>query len=185
MIYTKPVSLSLSYSTNKVRSEDYINQLHLPVVFVLEDIRSGNNVGSFFRTADAFCISGVELCGITCHPPHRDILKTALGASDHVPWRVHESASEAISALRTEGFKIAVVEQDSKSVSLQEWKPDRDEKWALIFGNEVRGVNPATCDLADIILEIPQLGVKNSMNVSVCAGIVLWRASQYIRPSFS
>ena len=165
-----------------MKPEDYTNEDHLPVVFVLEDIRSGNNVGAFFRTGDAFCISGVELCGITCHPPHRDILKTALGASDHIPWRAHESASEAISILLAEGFKIAVVEQDSRSISLEDWKPHKEEKWALVFGNEVRGVKPSTCDLANIILEIPQLGVKNSMNVSVCSGIILWHASQCIRP---
>jgi len=164
-----------------VRSEDYIDALHLPVVFVLEDIRSGNNVGSFFRTGDAFCISGIELCGITCHPPHRDILKTALGSSDHIPWRAHESASDALSTLRAEGYKIAVIEQDPRSISLDDWEPSKGDKWALVFGNEVRGVKSSTSDSADIILEIPQLGVKNSMNVSVCAGIVLWHASKGIK----
>ena len=164
-----------------MKPEDYTNENHLSVVFVLEDIRSGNNVGSFFRTGDAFCIAGVELCGITCHPPHRDILKTALGASDHIPWRGHASADKAISVLRSEGYKIAVIEQDSRSISLEEWKPKKGEKWALVFGNEVRGVKTSTCDSANILLEIPQLGVKNSMNVSVCAGIVLWHASQGMR----
>lgn len=164
-----------------MKPEDYTNEDLLPVVFVLEDIRSGNNVGSFFRTGDAFCISGVELCGITCHPPHRDILKTALGASDHIPWRGHASADKAISVLRSEGYKIAVIEQDSRSISLEQWKPEKGEKWALVFGNEVRGVKSSTCDSANILLEIPQLGVKNSMNVSVCAGIVLWHASQGMR----
>ena len=164
-----------------MKPEDYTNEDHLSVVFVLEDIRSGNNVGSFFRTGDAFCISGVELCGITCHPPHRDILKTALGASDHIPWRGHASADKAISVLRSEGYKIAVIEQDSRSISLEQWKPKKGEKWALVFGNEVRGVKSSTCDSANVLLEIPQLGVKNSMNVSVCAGIVLWHASQGMR----
>lgn len=164
-----------------MRPEDYIDALHLPVVFVLEDIRSGNNVGSFFRTGDAFCISGIELCGITCHPPHRDILKTALGSSDHIPWRAHESASDALSTLRAEGYKIAVIEQDPRSISLDDWEPSKGDKWALVFGNEVRGVKSSTSDSADIILEIPQLGVKNSMNVSVCAGIVLWHASKGIK----
>ena len=164
-----------------MKPEDYTNEDHLSVVFVLEDIRSGNNVGAFFRTGDAFCISGVELCGITCHPPHRDILKTALGASDHIPWRGHASADKAISVLRSEGYKIAVIEQDSRSISLEQWKPKKGEKWALVFGNEVRGVKSSTCDSANILLEIPQLGVKNSMNVSVCAGIVLWHASQGMR----
>ena len=164
-----------------MKPEDYTNEDHLSVVFVLEDIRSGNNVGAFFRTGDAFCISGVELCGITCHPPHRDILKTALGASDHIPWRGHASADKAISVLRSEGYKIAVIEQDSRSISLEQWKPKKGEKWALVFGNEVRGVKSSTCDSANVLLEIPQLGVKNSMNVSVCAGIVLWHASQGMR----
>ena len=164
-----------------MKPEDYTNENHLSVVFVLEDIRSGNNVGSFFRTGDAFCIAGVELCGITCHPPHRDILKTALGASDHIPWRGHTDADKAISVLRSEGYKIAVIEQDSRSISLEEWKPKKGDKWALVFGNEVRGVKSSTCDSANILLEIPQLGVKNSMNVSVCAGIVLWHASQGMR----
>ncbi len=181
MTCTKHVFLFLFFLTNRVRSEDYIDAEHLPVVFVLEDVRSGNNVGSFFRTGDAFCISGVELCGITCHPPHRDILKTALGASDHIPWRAHDSAASALAVLRDEGFNIAVIEQDPRSISLQDWKPQQGEKWALVFGNEVRGVQPSTCDLANVVLEIPQLGVKNSMNVSVCAGIVLWNASQSMR----
>jgi tRNA G18 (ribose-2'-O)-methylase SpoU len=164
-----------------VKPEDYTNEDHLSVVFVLEDIRSGNNVGSFFRTGDAFCISGVELCGITCHPPHRDILKTALGASEHIPWRGHTDADEAISVLRSEGYKIAVIEQDSRSILLNEWMPEKGDKWALVFGNEVRGVQPATCDAADLILELPQLGVKKSMNVSVCAGIVLWHTSNCLK----
>lgn len=164
-----------------MKPEDYTNEDHLSVVFVLEDIRSGNNVGSFFRTGDAFCISGVELCGITCHPPHRDILKTALGASEHIPWRGHTDADEAISVLRSEGYKIAVIEQDSRSILLNEWMPEKGDKWALVFGNEVRGVQPATCDAADLILELPQLGVKKSMNVSVCAGIVLWHTSNCLK----
>ena len=161
--------------------EDYTNENNLPVVFILEDIRSGNNVGSFFRTGDAFCIAGVELCGITCHPPHRDILKTALGSSDHIPWRGHTNTEEAIAVLRSEGYKIAVVEQHARSVSLSEWTPSKGERWALVFGNEVRGVQPATCDSADVILEIPQLGVKKSMNVSVCAGIVLWHTASLLK----
>ena len=161
--------------------EDYTNENNLPVVFILEDVRSGNNVGAFFRTGDAFCIAGVELCGITCHPPHRDILKTALGACDHIPWRGHTHAEEAIAVLRSEGYKIAVVEQHARSVSLSEWTPLKGERWALVFGNEVRGVLPATCDSADVILEIPQLGVKKSMNVSVCAGIVLWHTSSLLK----
>ena len=165
----------------RIEPEEYESSELLPVRLVIEDVRSGNNVGSFFRTGDAFRISGIELCGITCHPPHRDILKTALGSSKHVPWRGHESAQDAIVTLRSEGYKIASIEQADESQMLNEWSPEKGEKWAIVMGNEVRGVRPETCALSDIVLEIPQLGVKQSMNVSVCAGIVLWNASQKLR----
>ena len=138
--------------------EDYTNENNLPVVFILEDVRSGNNVGAFFRTGDAFCIAGVELCGITCHPPHRDILKTALGASDHIPWRGHTNAEEAIAVLRSEGYKIAVVEQHARSVSLSEWTPLKGERWALVFGNEVRGVLTRNVRLSRCHLRDPSVG---------------------------
>lgn len=162
----------------RLEPEQYANAEHLPVRLIIEDVRSGNNVGSFFRTGDAFRIAGIELCGITCHPPHRDILKTALGSSKYVPWRAHEDAASAIELLRSEGYKIASVEQTPSSVLLNEWKPLKGEKWAFVLGNEVRGVKPSTCSASDVVLEIPQLGVKQSMNVSVCTGVVLWYASQ-------
>jgi len=165
---------------SRLQPEDYPSAEHLPVRLVIEDVRSGNNVGSFFRTGDAFRISGLELCGITCHPPHRDILKTALGSSKHVPWRAHDTAVDAIQLLRLEGYKIAAIEQQESSIFLSDWKPGAGEKWAFIFGNEVRGVRESTCDQSDLVIEIPQLGVKQSMNVSVCAGVVLWQASQLI-----
>lgn len=163
---------------SRLEPEEYAGAEHLPVRLIIEDVRSGNNVGSFFRTGDAFRISGLELCGITCHPPHRDILKTALGSSKYVPWRGHDDAESAIAMLRSEGYKIASVEQTDSSVFLNEWKPEKGEKWAFVMGNEVRGVKPETCATSDVVLEIPQLGVKQSMNVSVCAGVVLWYASQ-------
>ena len=162
------------------RPEDYGTAPLSPVRVVLEDIRSGANVGAFFRTADALRISGLELCGYTAHPPHKDILKTALGASDHVPWRGHNSAEEAISLLREEGYRVAAVEQAIGSISLQSWQPATGEPWALVFGNEVRGVQPKTCALADLVLELPQYGVKQSLNVSVCGGIALWHAVENI-----
>lgn len=163
---------------SRLEPEEYEGAEHLPVRLIIEDVRSGNNVGSFFRTGDAFRISGIELCGITCHPPHRDILKTALGSSKYVPWRGHEDAKSAIDTLRSEGYKIASIEQTSNSVLLNKWKPAKGEKWAFVLGNEVRGVRPETCESSDVVLEIPQLGVKQSMNVSVCAGIVLWYAAE-------
>ncbi len=162
----------------RLNPEDYANSEMLPVRLIIEDVRSGNNVGSFFRTGDAFRIEGIDLCGITCHPPHRDILKTALGSSKYVPWRGHETALEAIEVLKSEGYNIASIEQTDSSILLNQWEPKLGEKWAFVMGNEVRGVQPSTCDASDVVLEIPQLGVKQSMNVSVCAGIVLWYASQ-------
>ena len=165
----------------RLSPEEYSSSKHLPVSLIVEDVRSGNNIGSFFRTGDAFRIASIELCGISCHPPHRDILKTALGSSKHVPWRGHENSQDAISILRAEGFKIASIEQTDGSVMLNDWKPEVGGKWAFVFGNEVRGVQADTCELSDVVLEIPQLGVKQSMNVSVCAGVVLWHASQFLR----
>ena len=120
------------------------------------------------------------MCGISCHPPHRDILKTALGSSKHVPWRGHSSALEAIELLKTEGYKIASVEQTDSSIMLNNWQPKVGEKWALVFGNEVRGVMADTCEASEVAIEIPQFGVKQSMNVSVCVGVVLWHARQYL-----
>lgn len=154
----------------------------LPVRVVLENVRSGLNVGAFFRTGDAMCIDGIELCGYTAHPPHRDILKSALGASEHVAWRPHEDALAAIVQLRAEGYHIAAIEQAAHSTLLQDWRPHRDERWAFVFGNEVRGVEPTTVQACDLCLEIPQFGVKQSLNVSVCGGIVLWHARTMLGP---
>jgi tRNA G18 (ribose-2'-O)-methylase SpoU len=162
---------------NKTTAEEYATAKKLPVRIILENIRSGLNVGAFFRSGDAFRIESVELCGYTAHPPHRDILKSALGASEYVPWNGHESAQAAITSLRQKGFKVAAIEQTESSISLQDWKPAPHESWAFIFGNEVRGVEAATASLCDITLEIPQFGAKKSLNVSVCGGIVLWEAA--------
>ena len=164
----------------RTRPEAYTESETVPVRVVLENIRSGLNVGAFFRTADAFRISGIDLCGYTAHPPQRDILKSALGADDHVPWSAHSDALSAIVKLREQGYKIASIEQTTNSISILNWEPKVGEKWALVFGNEVKGVEPNTCDASEIVVEIPQFGVKQSLNVSVCAGIVLWHAAQRI-----
>lgn len=161
---------------------EYATAPAVPVRIVLEDIRSGANVGSFFRTADALRLEGLELCGYTAHPPHKDIMKTALGASEHVPWRSFEHTATALETLRKEGYRIAAIEQFPESVDLNHWEPQPGEKWALVFGNEVRGVQAATCKAADCVLELPQFGVKQSLNVSVCGGIVLWHAATRLRP---
>ncbi len=164
----------------RTRPEAYTESETVPVRVVLENIRSGLNVGAFFRTADAFRISGIDLCGYTAHPPQRDILKSALGADEHVPWSAHSDALSAIMKLREQGYKIASIEQTTNSISILNWEPKVGEKWALVFGNEVKGVEPNTCDASEIVVEIPQFGVKQSLNVSVCAGIVLWHAAKRI-----
>ena len=159
---------------------DYADAPSVPVRVVLENIRSGANVGSFFRTSDALRLAGLDLCGYTAHPPHKDILKTALGASEHVPWRAFETASDAVAVLKAEGYRVAAIEQTEGSIDLNRWRPAPGERWALVFGNEVRGVQAGTCASADVVIELPQFGVKQSLNVSVCGGIVLWHACQHI-----
>jgi 23S rRNA (guanosine2251-2'-O)-methyltransferase len=144
-----------------------------PVMVVLDNIRSMHNVGSVFRTADAFLASGICLCGYTPQPPHRDIHKTALGATETVDWLYFSTALEAVKALKEKGYKIFAVEQAEGSVSLERFIAT-DEKIAVIFGNEVEGVHADILPLCDGCIEIPQLGMKHSLNISVAAGIVLW-----------
>lgn len=146
----------------------------LPVVVVLDNIRSSNNVGSFFRTADAFGVEQIVLCGISATPPSKDIHKTALGAELVVPWRHFISNVEAIEQLRAEGYRIVVIEQVEGSLGLDEFHPTFGQSYALVFGNEVAGVDQAIVDLADLAIEIPQVGTKHSLNVAVTGGAVLW-----------
>lgn len=167
----------LDSPSTRISAESYAQADKLPVRLVLENIRSGLNVGAFFRSADAFRIEGLDLCGYTAHPPQKDILKSALGASEHVPWRTHEDATHAILQLKNEGFLVASIEQTAGSISLETWHPQPHEKWAFVFGNEVRGVESSTTEQCHLALEIPQFGVKQSLNVSVCGGIVLWDAA--------
>ena len=148
----------------------------LPLRFVLDNLRSGLNVGSVFRTADAFRLEGIELCGYTARPPHRDILKTALGATDHVAWRGHEDTVTAIRSLQAEGVQVFALEQASASTGLDQWSPAVGERWAVVLGNEVRGCSEDVLGAVDGVLEIPQFGVKHSLNVSVAAGMVCWQA---------
>ena len=145
-----------------------------PVVVVLDDVRSLNNVGSFFRTCDAFAVEKLFLCGITATPPHRDIHKTALGAELTVPWEYVSDAAEAVRRLRAEGRTVLAVEQAEGAVRLGTWKTGRGGRYALVFGNEVHGVGQTVVDLCDGAVEVPQSGTKHSINVSVCGGVVLW-----------
>ena len=165
----------------RIAAGSYASAACMPIRLVLDNVRSGQNVGACFRSGDAFRIEGLDLCGITCHPPHRDILKSALGSSGHVPWQPWENTLDAVNSLQAGGWKVAAVEQADGSTWLHEWQPASNEKWALVLGNEVRGVPPEVLEMCDVVLEMPQYGVKQSINVSVCAGVVLWQAALHLR----
>lgn len=154
--------------------EEFKSAEKVPMIIVLDNIRSQNNIGSVFRTADAFRLSGVYLCGITATPPHREIHKTALGATESVNWRYFNSTREAVSELISMGYKIIAVEQTVDSIKLPEFHPNTGEKLAIIFGNEVNGIDDEVLKLSQESIEIPQFGTKHSINVSVAVGIVIW-----------
>jgi tRNA G18 (ribose-2'-O)-methylase SpoU len=146
----------------------------IPIVVVLENVRSAYNVGSVFRTSDAFLLRSIYICGYTAHPPHKQIKKTALGAEETVAWKYFKKTSEAIGELRKENYSIYSVEQAMNSHPLQQLKFGQDEKLAVIFGNEVTGVEQSTIELTDGCIEIPQLGMKHSLNIATAVGVVLW-----------
>jgi 23S rRNA (guanosine2251-2'-O)-methyltransferase len=146
----------------------------LPLCIVLDNIRSLHNVGSAFRTGDAFRVEKIFLTGITGTPPHREIQKTALGATESVPWEYVEQPSSIVRKLKDEGYTIVIVEQTSESIPLQKFDPLTNQKFCLIFGNEINGVSDDVISLGDVALEIPQEGTKHSLNISVCLGIVVW-----------
>ncbi|GEO08036.1 RNA methyltransferase [Segetibacter aerophilus] len=154
--------------------EEFKQASKTPVIAVLDNIRSMHNVGSVFRTADAFLIDAIFLCGYTPQPPHRDINKTALGATESVDWIYFAAATDAIRELKNRGYKVLAVEQTEGSMSLEKFSVKTDDKIAVVFGNEVEGVQNEVLQLIDGSLEIPQLGMKHSLNISVAAGIVLW-----------
>ena len=145
-----------------------------PVVLILDNVRSALNVGSAFRTADALGMAGLGLCGITAQPPHREILKTALGATASVPWQYFEQTEEALAHYQAQGYWLVGVEQLEPSTLLQDWQPVAGQPLALVFGNEVEGLSEAALPYLNQGLEIPQFGAKHSLNVSVAMGIVLW-----------
>ncbi|MBB6462771.1 RNA methyltransferase [Flammeovirga kamogawensis] len=163
---------------NRVSAEEFKVQEKNNIVVVLDNIRSLNNVGSSFRTGDAFAIEKVVLCGITGKPPHRDIHKTALGAQDTVTWEHFDETVDAIASLKKEGYKVIAVEQVEGSTLLQDFTTTKEEKIALVFGNEVMGVSDEAIAASDMALEIPQFGTKHSLNVSITIGVVLWQCLQ-------
>lgn len=153
----------------------------VPVILILDDVRSALNVGSAFRTADAFALEKIYLCGITATPPHREILKTALGSTETVAWEYAEIAAEVVTKLKGEGYQVWAVEQVEGSQTLQEFDATISKKIAVVFGNEVSGVNDATLANCHGFLEIPQFGTKHSLNVAVCIGIVAWELVRKIK----
>jgi len=154
--------------------EDFKKSEKTPLILVLDDIRSLHNIGSVFRTADAFLIEKIILCGITATPPNKEIHKTALGATETVAWEHHENVLEVISNLKKENIITLAIEQVESAIFLQDFKVNENQKYALIFGNEVYGVAQEAVALCDGCIEIPQLGTKHSLNISVSAGIVVW-----------
>ena len=159
---------------NRKSVEEFKRSDKTPVIAVLENIRSAYNVGSVFRTADAFLLEAVYITGYTCTPPHKEIKKTALGAEDTVAWKHFSNAAEAIASLKADGYKVYAVEQAVNSLHLQQTNFSSEEKIAVIFGNEVTGVEQDTIKQCDGCIEIPQLGMKHSLNIATAAGVVLW-----------
>lgn len=166
---------------NRVDIATFKEQKKTPIILVLDNVRSALNVGSAFRTSDAFALEKIYLCGITATPPHREILKTAIGATESVTWEYVKSTTELVNHLKQDGYQIIGVEQAEGSVMLDDFKVKSDQKYALIFGNEVKGVDDAVMQQLDVCLEVPQLGTKHSLNISVCVGVVTWELFRQIK----
>lgn len=158
----------------RISCEEFKAARKLPLVVVLDDVRSMNNIGSVFRTADAFVVEKIALCGITATPPHTEIHKTALGAEESVDWVHYDDVCLAIDSLRSQGYIICAIEQVQGSISLPDFTIEEGKKYAIILGNEVRGVKQEAVDQSDCCIEIPQCGTKHSLNVAVTAGLVMW-----------
>lgn len=163
---------------NRLSVSEFQETSKLPIVVVLDNIRSLNNIGSVFRTADAFALEAIILTGITAKPPHREINKTALGATESVDWQYFEDTKAAIQDLKNKAYRIISIEQTENSIPLQDFDLNPKEKLALVFGHEVNGVQQEIIDVSDKCIEIPQYGTKHSLNISVSAGVVLWELSK-------
>jgi 23S rRNA (guanosine2251-2'-O)-methyltransferase len=153
---------------------EYKHVEKLPFVVVLDNVRSLNNIGSVFRTSDAFLIESLYLCGITACPPNKEMEKTALGATESVNWKYFEHTQEAVEKLKAEGYLVCSIEQAENSTALHEFYPEKGKKYAFVFGHEVKGVKQEVVDVSDYCIEIPQFGTKHSLNISVAAGVVIW-----------
>lgn len=170
----------LNSELGRISSEEYSSAVKMPVTIVLDNVRSQHNIGAAFRSADAFAAERIILCGICATPPSAEIHKSALGAENTIPWEYFEESTDAVNSLKEEGYLIISVEQTENSTLLNEIKLDKSERYALVFGNEVKGVMQEVVDLSDTVLEIPQHGTKHSINVSVSIGVVLWEFSKHI-----
>ena len=164
----------LNEELNRLSIREFKEAKKIPIIVVLDNIRSLNNIGSAFRTSDAFRVESVFLCGITSCPPHRDIQKTALGATESVEWQYFENTTDALKLLKEKGYTAISIEQVDTSIKLNEFVPEKSKRYALIFGNEVKGVSDEAIRESHFCIEIPQLGTKHSLNISVSVGIVLW-----------
>jgi tRNA G18 (ribose-2'-O)-methylase SpoU len=159
---------------SRLSVDEFKQSKKTPLIIVLDNIRSLNNIGSVFRTSDAFLIEKIYLCGITAKPPHKDIHKTALGSTDTVAWEYVENTLELLKKLKAENVQIISIEQAENATMLHDFKPEPDTTYAIVFGNEVKGVQQDVVDVSDVVIEIPQYGTKHSLNISVSAGVVVW-----------
>jgi len=172
-LFLKMRKLKNSELKRKTISE-FKEAIKTPLIIILDNVRSMNNIGSVFRTADSFLIKKIFLCGISAEPPHKDIQKTALGSTDSVDWEYFKSTYELVKILINKGIKVVAVEQAEGSISLENFKPEKNELYAFVFGNEVKGVSQEVVDLIDETIEIPQFGTKHSLNISISAGVLIW-----------
>jgi len=164
----------LNEELNRKSLDEFKQAGKTPVIIVLDNVRSLNNVGSVFRTADAFLIEAIYLCGITGTPPNRDIQKTALGSTDSVSWKYFQTTMDAVNDLKQNNYLVYAIEQTESSLMLNDFKPDKKQKLAIVFGNEVKGVEQNIIDVSSGVIEIPQVGTKHSINIAVSVGIVTW-----------
>ena len=159
---------------NRISIEEFKAADKTPLIVILDNVRSLNNIGSVFRSADAFLVKSIYLCGITATPPHKDIHKTALGSTDSVDWKYEGSTLSLVQNLKSKGIKILGIEQTENAIPLQSFKPEPEQLYAIIFGHEVKGIEQEVLNACDATIEIPQFGTKHSLNISVSAGIVFW-----------
>src|SRR5690606_38945992 len=169
---------------DRLSVEDFKEATKTPLIILLDNIRSLNNIGSVFRTSDAFLIEKIYLCGITATPPHKDIHKTALGSTETVDWEYVENTLELVNRLKTNGVKVCSVEQAENATMLNDFTPLPDTTYALVFGNEVKGVAQEVVSASDLVIEIPQYGTKHSLNISVSVGVVIWDIFSKIKVNF-